>query len=106
MHRARLPPSKTALPTTDGHLSHNAERLQMPAEEVTNTLQVSVPLRLWHVHTFMCVCVCVQQGQRASFLQGEESVIDSRGQPAGRKCHHMLNGWVGTDWHNMLAQMQ
>ena len=51
--RARLPPSNPALPTTDGRLSHNATRSQMPTEEVTNTLQVSVPLRP------PCVCVCV-----------------------------------------------
>lgn len=105
MHRARLPPSSAALPTTDGRLSHNAVRSQMPTEEVTNPLQVSVPLGPWCVHMFVCVCVC-DRGQRASCLQGEESVIDSRGQPAGRKCHRMLNGWVGTEWHKLLGQMQ
>ncbi|TNN85697.1 hypothetical protein EYF80_003944 [Liparis tanakae] len=45
MHRARLPSSNPASPTPDGCLSHNAVRSQMPTEEVTNTLQVSVPLR-------------------------------------------------------------
>lgn len=48
---------------------------------------------------YVCVCVC-DAGQRASFLQGKKSVIDSRGQPAGRKCHRMLNG---LGWHR-LAQ--
>lgn len=38
----------------------------------------------------LCVCVCV---------------IDGRGQPSGKKCRHMLNGWVGTDWHKLLGQM-
>lgn len=45
-------------------------------------------------------------GQRASSLQGEECVIDSRGQPAGKKCHHMVNWWAGTVWHKEEEQMQ
>lgn len=61
MHRARLHPSSPALPTTDGRFSHNATRSQMPTEEVTNTLQVSVPLRLQCARVCACgsVCVCV-----------------------------------------------
>lgn len=111
MHRACLSPSGPALLTTDGRLSHNTVRSQMPTEEVTNTLQVSVPLSPppWCVCTCVFVCVCgwvCDGGQRSFFLQGEESVIDSRGQPAGRKCHHSLNGWVGTGWHKLLGQMQ
>lgn len=90
MHHACLPPSNPALPTTDGSLSYNATRSQMSREEVTNTLQVSVPLCPRCVCVTVCLCV-YNRGQRASFLQGEEGVIDSRGQPAGRKCHHMLN---------------
>lgn len=99
-HRARLFPSSPASPTTDGRLSHNTARLQMPTEEVTNIRQVSVPVR-----PTPCVCVWEDGGQRASFLWGEESVIDSRGRPAGRKCRHMLNGWAGTHWHKLLGQM-
>ncbi|KAK2921106.1 hypothetical protein Q8A73_000591 [Channa argus] len=56
MHRARLPPSNPTLPTTDGRLSHNAVRSQMPTDEVTNTLQVPVPLRPQFVHPFVFVC--------------------------------------------------
>lgn len=58
MRRARLPPSYLASPTTDGRLSHNAVRSQMPAEEVTNTLQVSVPLRPSRVCVHICVYEC------------------------------------------------
>lgn len=69
-----------------------------PRASDTACVCVSVCLRV-------CVCVWQDGGQRASFLRGEESVIDSRGRPAGRKCRHMLNGWAGTRWHKLLGQM-
>lgn len=78
MHRARLHPSSPALPTTDGRFSHNATRSQMPTEEVTNTLQVSVPLRLQCARMFLYVCalvvVCVSDGDKEHLSCRERTV--------------------------------
>ncbi|KAI9539891.1 hypothetical protein NQZ68_001823 [Dissostichus eleginoides] len=106
MHRAHLPPSNPGLPTPDGRLSHNAVRSQMPTEEVTNTLQVSVPLGV--------VVGSGEQRQVSKLLARcppeahyTDQIPDGCGAPAGMQPHtytHMVQGEVmhNTDIYNSL----